>query len=139
MNNSKPSRAYFALLFFTASFLFISGETKAQAKVAAGIGNYQSGSVIPKTIFNTLPGIGVYVRDVVFEVKYTVISYTLKLADNEGNLKQVTCQGSAFSSLAKQYINDYTKSGDVISIQNIYAKDEGGREVKLPALVYYIE
>ena len=78
-------------------------------------------------------------RDVILEIKYTVTGYTLKLADDEGNLKQVQCEGSAFSSLAKKHINDYTKAGDIISIENIRAKDEGGREVKIPALLYYIE
>ena len=86
-----------------------------------------------------MPGIGVYVRDVVFEIKYTVTSYTLKLADDEGNLKQIVCLGARFSPIARQYINAYTKTGDIISIENIKARDEGGREIKLPALMYYIE
>ena len=139
MTNKTLLKRFTACLFISIASLSISSEIKAQTKPAAAVGAYPSGSQIPKSVFNTLPGVGVYVWDVVFEIKYSVISYTVKLADDEGNLKQVTCQGSAFSALAKQYINDYTKRGDVISIENIKAKDEGGREVKLPALVYYIE
>lgn len=82
---------------------------------------------------------GVYIKDAPFEIKYTVTSFTLKLADDEGNLKQVQCQGAAFSSLAKKYINDYTKPGDIITIENIRVRDEGGREMKIAALLYYME
>lgn len=119
--------------------LFYSTKPLAQTQTSAAVGAYPSGSPIPKSVFSSLPGVGVYVRDVVFEAKYTVVSYTLKLADDEGNLKQVLCHGSAFSSLAKQCINDYARPGDVISIENIKARDGGGREVKLPSLLYYIE
>jgi DNA/RNA endonuclease YhcR with UshA esterase domain len=127
------------LFFIGTALLSYSLNTSAQTQASAAVGAYPSGSQIPKAVFNSLPGVGVYVRDVVFEIKYNVTSYTLKLADDEGNLKQVQCQGSAFSSLAKKYINDYTKPGDIISIESIRAKDGGGREVKLPALLYYIE
>jgi len=122
-----------------AFLLFYSLKVSAQTQASAALGAYTSGSKIPKAVFSTLPGVGVYVRDVVLEIKYNVTSYTLKLADDEGILRQAPCQGAAFSSLAKQYINDYTKPGDIISIENIKAKDEGGREVKLPSLMYYIE
>ena len=136
--NLLPNKL-FRLAFISAGLLFFSLETTAQTQPTAAVGTFQSGSKIPKIIFKSLPGIGVYVKDVVLEIKYTVTSYTLKLVDAEGNIKQVQCQRSAFSTLAKQYINDHTKPGDAISIQNIKAKDEGGSEVKLPALVYYIE
>ena len=139
MTYKEFSRHKLCIVFMVAALFIFSLESDAQTKAVAGIGNYPSGSKIPKSVFNTLPDVGVYVRDVVFEVKYNVTSYTLKLADNEGGIKQVTCQGSPFSSLAKQYINDYTKSGDIITIESIKAKDEGGREVKLPSLLYYIE
>ena len=129
----------FGLVCIGIALLFYSLESNGQTSTSAAIGAYTSGTKIPKSVFSTLPAIGVHVKDVVLEIKYTVTSYTLKVTDEEGNIKQAHCQGSAFSALAKQYIKDYTKPGDMISIERILAKDESGREVRIPALVYYIE
>lgn len=126
---------------FLTSFAFVVASFKsiAQTPASAAVDGYPSGTVIPKRVFTSQPGIGVYVKATVFEIKYQVIGYTLKIADGEGGVREVACQGSAFSSLAKQAINDYAKPGGIISIQNIRARHEGGGEMKLPALVYYIE
>ena len=140
MNYKRLSPFKLVRFLFTSFVLLVfSLHTNAQTESFAGVGNYASGSKIPKSVFTSLPSVGVYVRDVALELKYTVTSYTLKLADDEGGIRRISCQGSSFSALAKQSINDYTKAGDVIVIENIRAKNESGAEVKLPSLVYYIE
>lgn len=106
---------------------------------SAVVGGYQSGSKIAKDVFSSLPGVGVYVRDVVFELKYTVIGYTVKLVDATGNIMEINCEGAPFSPVAKRAIQENAKSGDIITIQNIRVKSEDNREMKLPALMYHIE
>ncbi len=140
MNNKNGHQIKLKGLFFTCVFIAsLSVTSMAQTRANANVGGFESGSKIPKSTFVTLPGVGVYIKEAPFEIKYTVLSFTVKLVDDENGVKEVSCQGSAFSALAKKYINDYAQPGDIISIQNIRVKDEGGQEKKLPALLYIIQ
>ena len=90
------------LLFFGAFMLCCSLTSIAQTRASANVGGFESGSKIPKSKFNTLPGVRVYIKEAPFEIKYTVIGYTVTLLDDAVGIKEVSCQGSAFSALAKK-------------------------------------
>jgi hypothetical protein len=105
----------------------------------ATIGGLTSGSKAVADVFKAQSGLGIYVKDSPFEVKYEVTSYTIKLEDSQGNLLSADCQGALFSPLAKQYLEQYAKTGNIVTIESIRAKDDIGRELKIPSVFYYIK
>lgn len=105
----------------------------------ATVGGFESGIRIPADVFKMQAGVGTYLRDFPFLVQNEVLEYTLRVEDEKGATKSVDCQGSRFSAEAKTYINEFVKSGSIVSIINIRAKDEGGRTMKLPSLTYHIQ
>ena len=106
---------------------------------AATVGGFASGSNVPFDAFQKQAGLGLYVKDFPFEVKYEVLTYTITLEDNKGGIVEAKCQGSSFSTAARQYIGEYLKPGRTLTIDEIRAKDASGKEVKVPSLVYYIK
>lgn len=106
---------------------------------AAAIGGYTSGSSLTRDILKNQAGLGVFVKDSPFEVNYEVTSFTVKLLDDKNKAVSVECNDAYFSPLAKQYMNEYLRPGDVLQITNIMVKDQSGKEIKLPALVYNIK
>lgn len=105
---------------------------------AATVGGFASGSKVSGDVFKAQPGISVFVKDAPFEVKYDVVGFSVSMVDDANKVKDVYCEGATFSALAKEYIAAYVKNGDVVTIQNIRAKNGNGKEIKLPALVYAI-
>ncbi|HEY0040430.1 MAG TPA: GldM family protein [Flavisolibacter sp.] len=106
---------------------------------SATIGGFASGSKLKTDVLKRQAGIGVYLKDFPFEVKYEVVGFTFKIADDKAGVKTVDCQGPLFSSQVKQYMDEYAKPGNMITIDKIWVKDESGKELKIPALVYSIE
>jgi hypothetical protein len=106
---------------------------------AATVGGYTSGSKLAADAFRAQAGLGVYLKDFPFEVKYKVLGFKFSVNDDRGGLQSADCLGSAFSSTARQYIDQYVKSESIVTIENIRVQDSGGREFKLPSLVYYIK
>ncbi len=105
----------------------------------ASVGAFSSGANIPADDFRKQAGVGLWVKDFPFEVKYEVLGYTFTIPDDNGGIKAVDIQGASFSSEAKQYIDQYLKPGKLVTIDNIRAKDTGGKELKIPSLLYYIK
>jgi hypothetical protein len=103
------------------------------------IGGFKSDDNITADYFRTQIGVGTYIMDSPFEVRYEVLGFTFSVDDDKGGVKSAECQGNLFSSQARQYIDQYVKPGRTVTINNIRAKDPGGRELKLPSLVYYIK
>lgn len=103
------------------------------------IGGYQSGENVAASAIQSQSGIGVYVKDFPFDVRYEVLGYTLTIDTDKGDVKTVDCQGASFSPVAKEYINQYAKSGRTVTIDKIRVKDQGGREWKIPSLVYFLK
>jgi hypothetical protein len=103
------------------------------------IGGYRSGENVSASSMQSQNGIGVYVKDFPLDVQYEVLGYTLTIATDKGDVKTVDCQGAFFSPLAKDYINQYAKSGSTITVDKIRVKDQGGREGKIPSLVYFLK
>lgn len=105
----------------------------------ATIGGFISGSYITADALRSKSGVGVYIENFPFEIKYEVIGFTVVLPDDKGGIKSVDCQGSLFSAEAKQYMNQYLKAGDIVTIEKILVKNDSGREIKLPSLMYNIK
>lgn len=105
----------------------------------ATVGGHSSGSTLSTDDLKMQAGLGVYIKDSPFEVRYEVNSFSIKLLDDKKKIITVDCKGAYFSPLAKQYIAEYLKPGDILQVEKIYVKDQAGKEMKLPALVYNIK
>jgi hypothetical protein len=103
------------------------------------VGGFSSGSNVNANAFRLQAGLGLYVKDFPFEIKYEVLGFTLTVDDDKGNIHEAVCKGGQFSSQAKHIIEQYVKPGRLVTIDAILARDEGGRELRLPSLVYYIK
>jgi hypothetical protein len=119
------------------------GSTKFRVRMLpqplGSVGGFLSGAYINSDVFRSHPGLGIYVANCPFEIKYEVVSFTVVLADDKGGIKKVDCNGAVFSPEAKQNLNQYVKSGDIVTIENIWAKEPDGRKLKLPSLLYNIK
>jgi len=104
----------------------------------ATIGGFTSGGAIPADAFRTQIGVGSYLKDFPFAVKYEVLGFRFRVDDEKGNMQSADCQGNLFSAQAKQYIDQYVKAGRTVTIDNIRAKDPSGKEVKLLDVFYKI-
>lgn len=119
------------------------GSTKFRVRLIpqpyGSVGGFHSGAYISGDVFRSQPGVGIYVTNSPFEIKYEVVSFTLVLADDKGGIKKVDCNGSIFSPEAKQSLNQYLKPGDIVTIENIWAKQPDGKKFRLPSLLYNIK
>lgn len=104
----------------------------------AVVGNYQSGSSIPAGAFKAQAGVGAWIKDFPFELKYTVTSFTLTADNSDGDIEEAPCQGNVWSPRARQIINGLG-SNRTVTIDDIRATGPDGRSRKLPSLVYYIK
>jgi len=107
--------------------------------VFATIGGHISGDSMPADEFKRHAGVGLSIKDYPFEIHFEIISFTLTLDGDQDTIIEFNCQGSSFSSMAKQGINQYIKPGGVVTIDNIRVKVPDGKERKIPSLVYYIK
>jgi len=105
---------------------------------SATIGGLNSGDKITADIFKKEEGIGASAKDFPFDVHYEVIGFTFSIDDDKGVSRSSDCEGALFSAQAREYIDQYLKAGRTVTITNIRAKDPGGKELRLPSLVYYM-
>jgi hypothetical protein len=121
----------------------LAGSSKFRVRMlpqpSGTVGGFSSGAYVGSDIFRSQAGLGLYVANSPFEVKYEVLGFKLVLADDKGSVKTVDCDGAMFSPEAKQYLNQYIKSGNIVTIENIRVKAPNGKELKLPALLYNIK
>jgi hypothetical protein len=101
------------------------------------IGGFTSGSYLSADALRSKPGLSVYVENSPLEMKYDVVSFRLVVADKD-KIKTAECRGALFSETARQYMNQYLKPGDIVTIENIMVKDAEGKLLKLPSLLYNI-
>ncbi|MER3499023.1 MAG: gliding motility protein GldM [Chitinophagaceae bacterium] len=104
----------------------------------ATVGGYESGDNVPAGAFKAQGGVGAYIKDFPFELKYQVVSFTLTADNDEGDIDEASCTGNTWSPKAQQIIRNL-KAGRLVTIDNIRAVGEDGRQQKLPSLVYYIK
>lgn len=105
---------------------------------SGSVGGFVSGAYIDAAIFKSQPGLGVYIQNFPFEMNYEVLGFSVVLMDDKGNLRTAECRGNLFSDVAKQYLSQYVKTGDIVTIENIRVKAPGGKELRLPSLLYNI-
>jgi hypothetical protein len=119
------------------------GSSKFRVRVLpspmATIGGFLSGNIITADAFKNQAGIGVYVKDSPFELKYEIVSYTFTIDTDKGDIVAATNNNASFSQRTRQIIEEYVKPGKTLTIDNILASGPDGKTRKLPALVYYIK
>ena len=104
----------------------------------ATVGGFASGENIPAGSFRAQGGVGAYIKDFPFELKYTVTSFSVAADTDDGDIAEATSSGNAWSNQARAIVNR-VKGGQTVTIDNIRAMGPDGRSRKLPSLVYYIK
>lgn len=105
----------------------------------ATVGTFASGENAPAGGFKAQGGVGAYIKDFPFELKYSVTSFTIT-GDGEGfeDIMDATVQGNAWNAQA-QGILKRVRPGSFITIENIRAIGPDGRTRKLAPLLYNIK
>ncbi|RYY40167.1 MAG: gliding motility protein GldM [Chitinophagaceae bacterium] len=104
----------------------------------ATIGGAASGDNVNAGTIRAQAGVGAYIKDFPFELKYTVTSFTLTADTEDGDIAEAACTGNQFSPKARQILQGLT-AGRTITIDAIRAQGPDGVTRKLPSLVYYIK
>ena len=104
----------------------------------ATVGGYASGDNVPKGAFSAQTGVGAYIKDFPFELKYSVTSFTVVADTEDGDIIEIPCTGNTWSQQARAQINRL-RPNSLITIENIKAIGPDGRTRKLPALLYNIK
>jgi len=102
------------------------------------VGGYASGDNVNAGAFKSQAGVGAYIKDFPFELKYTVTSFTITADNDEGDIDEAPVTGNLFTGKAAQIVKNL-KPGRLVTIDNIRAQGPDGRSRKLPSLVYYIK
>jgi gliding motility-associated protein GldM len=112
--------------------------TRTIPRAVATVGGFESGDNVNAGAFKAQGGVGAYIKDFPFQLKYSVTSFTLTADNDEGDIDEAPCTGNTWSPKAEQIIRNL-KAGRMVTIDNIRAVGEDGRNQKLPSLVYYIK
>jgi gliding motility-associated protein GldM len=106
----------------------------------ATVGGYASGDRISAGAFKAQTGVGAYVKDFPFELKYTVTSFSIVGDTEDGDIIEIPCTGNLWSQnqKAKDMISRL-KPNSLITIEQIRAIGPDGRTRSLPALLYNIK
>jgi gliding motility-associated protein GldM len=111
---------------------------RAMPPPSATVGGKKSGDYVNAATLSAQAGVGAYIENFPLNLKYNVTRFKVVGTDPEtGDIINEPCRGNAFSSRAKNIIKNL-RSGDIITIEDIYAAGPDGREMKLPALLYNI-
>jgi gliding motility-associated protein GldM len=102
------------------------------------VGGFASGDNVNAGAFKSQAGVGAYIKDFLFDLKYTVTGFTLVGDTEDGDLVEAASTGNTWSSQARALISRL-KPGATVTIDNIRAMGPDGRSRKLPSLVYYIK
>ncbi len=105
----------------------------------ATVGLVMSNENMPAGQFKAQAGVGAFIKDFPFDLKYLVVSFTLTVDDENGDIHEAPCQGNTWSREALSNINTYVKPGRMVTLDNIRAQGPDGRVRKIPGLVYYIK
>ena len=104
------------------------------------IGGYAAGDNVNAGAFKSQAGVGAYIKDFPFDLKYTVTSYTISTDSDDGDIIEANVSGNAWGSNASaQNVIRQVKAGKTVYVDNIRAIGEDGRNFKLPSLLYYIK
>ena len=103
------------------------------------IGGFKSGANVPADAFRQQAGLGLYIQDFPFDVRFEVVSFTITMDTKNNDIVEARCEGAKFSEAATRLISEYLRPGATVTIDSILARDESGKQKKIPALVYYIK
>jgi gliding motility-associated protein GldM len=105
----------------------------------ATIGGVPSGENINAGAFKAQSGVGAYIKDFPFDLKYQVTSFTIT-GDGEGfdDLIEANVTGNTWNAQAQGIVRR-VRPGSFITIENIRAIGPDGRTRKLPSLLYNIK
>ncbi|RYG23973.1 MAG: hypothetical protein EOO01_43820, partial [Chitinophagaceae bacterium] len=103
------------------------------------VGSFASGDNINAGAFRAQAGVGAYIKDFPFDIQYDVVSYSLSMDNDDGDIETADCQGTYWSANAKRIIDRNSKPGRTITIDNLRAKGPDGKIFKLGSLVYYLK
>lgn len=106
----------------------------------ATIGGQASGSNMNAGAFRAQGGVGAWMPDFPFDLKYTVTSFTISTDSDGGDIVEAPITGNSWSGNAQaQAVMREVKPGKTVYVDNIRATGEDGVNRKLPSLVYYIK
>lgn len=103
------------------------------------VGGFASGDNVNAGAFRAQAGVGAYIKDFPFDIQYDVVSYSISVDNDEGDIETADVQGVYFNARAKQIISQYAKPGRTVTVDGLRAKGPDGRTFKIPSLVYYIK
>jgi gliding motility-associated protein GldM len=104
----------------------------------ASVGGQESGATISAAALSAQQGVGANIKNFPLNLQYKVINFNAVGMDEDGNVLTKPCQGNAFTPDARNMIRKM-KSGDMLTIEQIYCTGPDGRRIKLPPLLYYIQ
>jgi len=104
----------------------------------ATVGGFPSGEQVSAGAFRAQAGVGAFIKDFPFELRYTVTSFTLASDNDDGDILEAPCQGNIWNPAAQNILKNL-KVGRTVTIDAIRVIGEDGRNVKVPSLVYYIK
>jgi len=120
----------------------VAGRSKFRVRTiprpVATVGGFESGDNVNAGAFRAQAGVGAYIKDFPFELKYSVVSFTLTADNADGDIDEAPCTGNMWSTKAQTMIRNL-QAGRLVTIDNIRAVGPDGRNQKLPSLVYYIK
>jgi gliding motility-associated protein GldM len=108
-------------------------------KSQAYVGGNESGVTLSAGAFKAQTGVAAGIRDFPFELKYTVLSFSMSIDKDDGDIATVQCQGNLFSPQAKTVLNNEAKAGKTVTIDEIKVLGPDGTTKSAPSLVYYLK
>jgi gliding motility-associated protein GldM len=103
----------------------------------ATVGGQKSGAFVNAATLAAQGGVGAYIENFPLNLRYSVINFNAVGVDEDGNVMTKPCQGNTFTQDARNMIKKM-RSGDILTIENIYCVGPDGRRIKLPSLLYNI-
>jgi gliding motility-associated protein GldM len=103
----------------------------------ASVGGKKSGEFVNAATLAAQAGVAAAIENFPLNLKYSVTGFNAVGVDENGDLMTKQCQGNTFSPDARNMIKKM-KSGDILTVENIYCVGPDGRRTKLPSLLYNI-
>jgi gliding motility-associated protein GldM len=111
--------------------------TRQMPQPAATVGGKKSGDFVSAAAMAGQQGVGAYIENFPLRLTYTVTRFNVVGIDEDGNVVKKACSGNAFTNEARNLIKNM-RSGDILTIEDIYCTGPDGRSMKLPSLLYNI-
>jgi gliding motility-associated protein GldM len=104
----------------------------------ATVGNFASGENVNAGAFRSQAGVGAYIKDFPFDLKYSVQSFVLEMDTEDGDIEEAAVQGNTWNAKAQRMVAR-AKPGQLVTIRDIRAIGPDGRTRRLPGLYYTLK